>query len=494
MSSTTAAGDTAQKNKAVELVDGVVSMPFKLLGVGAGKLVGTPNSAPPAEGEVPADVSVSMLPQLDTAINQSPMKPADVTSGGVEVVNAAGMFITDLLNLLKGGKGGGMPVEGPPDVVMEPLAEPPAEPPAAAELAPRRTVEVVSPDPDALTKDVTSGSVDAVNAYTQFAHDVLNRTLSFGKSPPVSPSARVPAPEPPTKPAEEPIAKLAPEPPAEPDAEPPAAAELSVPKLRQVSTDPCCAAGTLVYKDSTPDAGAVEAIDGLDVYIVGKAKADTAIIVGTDIFGFATASMRRNADMLAESMGCVVAVPDHFRGKTASELPELTPEAIGAFNRECGQFEPWKDDLLERVVPLMQGRGCTRLNYLGFCWGGKMALTLVADAELSKCFIKAGGIHASLKEPQADASRATFAKLPLMLLQASNDAPLPPLWEALQASPTAGKHVARTYYEVAHGFCGARADRSDPVVRAAVKSALQTTIDFFALPTEEDLEYDAVQM
>ena len=269
-------------------------------------------------------------------------------------------------------------------------------------------------------------------------------------------------------------------------------------------SDACCAAGTLVYRDGTPDAGAVESFpgyndglgfnDGLDVYLVGKATTGTAVIIGTDIFGYATPSVRRNADMLAESMGCMVAVPDHFRGKSASELPELTPEAITDFNSECGQYESFKSDLLERVVPELQKRGCNQLMYLGFCWGGKNALALVADEELSKCFTKAGGIHASLKEPEVDASNATAAKLPLMLLQACNDLPLPPLWEALQASPTAGKHVARTYYEVAHGFCGARGDRSDPVVAAAVKSALQTTMDFFAMPSEEDLPFETVQM
>ena len=50
------------------------------------------------------------------------------------------------------------------------------------------------------------------------------------------------------------------------------------------------------------------------------------LVLGADIFGFANENMRANADMLSEATGAAVVVPDFFRGHTAAELPEFTPE------------------------------------------------------------------------------------------------------------------------------------------------------------------------
>lgn len=246
--------------------------------------------------------------------------------------------------------------------------------------------------------------------------------------------------------------------------------------------DVCCAAGTLVYKQDAPEAGSVQNLGGdLDAYVVGTGT--TALIIGTDIFGFAASNMRANADMMASALGCMVIVPDHFRGTDINQYldgAEFTPAAVGGFLAKHGTVEGTKADLLDKVVPFAAAAGATRLLYMGFCWGGKIALALVADEQMAPWFAAAGGLHASLKDPDGDAQRAAAAKLPLMLLQAGNDADVRAVYEALQASPLAGTHLVRTYFDMVHGWAGARGDRSDPRIAAAVRSALQTSVDFFS--------------
>jgi len=167
-------------------------------------------------------------------------------------------------------------------------------------------------------------------------------------------------------------------------------------------TDACCAAGTLVFKQDTPEAGAVQTLGGdLEAYVVGAGT--TALILGTDIFGFAAPNTRANADMMAAALGCMVVVPDHFRGtdiKKYLDGAEFTPAAIGGFLAKHGTVEATKADLLDKVVPFAAAAGAMRFLYMGFCWGGKIALALVADEQLAPKFAAAGGLHASLKGPR----------------------------------------------------------------------------------------------
>ena len=153
-------------------------------------------------------------------------------------------------------------------------------------------------------------------------------------------------------------------------------------------SDACCAAGTLVHMNNAPAAGSVERCAGsdlyapLDAYVVGSGT--TALVVGTDIFGFAAPNTRANADMLAAALGCLVIVPDHFRGATITSYldgAEFTPAAIGGFIQSHGTWEATKTDLLGAVVPLAAAAGAVRLVYLGFCWGGKIALHIAADEQ-----------------------------------------------------------------------------------------------------------------
>ena len=265
---------------------------------------------------------------------------------------------------------------------------------------------------------------------------------------------------------------------------------------RQPDLDPCCS-NVLVYR--ADDAGYKElgklvTHENLDMYVV--AGGETAIILGPDIFGLSTA-LKKNADMLAESTGATVILPDHFRGHWAGDLPHekgmVAPELVKALIDKWGQHTTACADLCEIVVPYLKSMGVRKkIHYLGFCWGGQIALTLASDPELSKILTSAAAIHASigqrmgnawvLSEGDAWMRKAERVTIPMCFLQSSNDADIRPLLDKLNGSRLRGKHVARTYHDMIHGFCGPRGDRSNPHVAAAVRSALQAAIDFFAMP------------
>ena len=125
------AGARAQKQaaKAIDLVDGVVSLPFKLLGVGG---AGEPDSsqtseASPPKAEPPAANS-SILPKLNSAFKKSPVLPKDVTSGSTDVAKATGVFIADVLGF---GRSSSPDLTPAPEVAAESAAVEPAVRPAA---------------------------------------------------------------------------------------------------------------------------------------------------------------------------------------------------------------------------------------------------------------------------------------------------------------------------------------------------------------------------
>ena len=152
--------------------------------------------------------------------------------------------------------------------------------------------------------------------------------------------------------------------------------------------DACAAAGTLVYMNGAAEAGSVQrCADDLEAYVVGSGT--TALIIGTDIFGFAVPNMRANADMLASALGCQVIIPDHFRGTTVltfADGAEFSPAVIGPFIQKHGTWDQTKADLVDKVAPFAKATGASRLLYLGFCWGGKMALQIASDEAVGPLF------------------------------------------------------------------------------------------------------------
>ena len=88
-------------------------------------------------------------------------------------------------------------------------------------------------------------------------------------------------------------------------------------------------------------------------------------------------------------------------------MQPLTGEAIGKFIQDYGSFEVVKTDLAV-LTPALEERGAENFLWLGFCWGGRVALSIAAEPN-ALGFAACGGIHAALKD-DADLTAAPLAK------------------------------------------------------------------------------------
>ena len=182
--------------------------------------------------------------------------------------------------------------------------------------------------------------------------------------------------------------------------------------------------------------------------------------------------------ILAERSGFLVVLPDFYRGASAATLPELTGPAIGEFVTTHGGYERVACDLKTTLLPLLRAAGVDTFFWLGFCWGGMMALSLAADRELGCEFAAVGGVHASFRSDALQLGAQVTT--PVLFIQAGNDPDIAPLHKVLCANEQlASKHLVRTYFDMTHGFCSARGDRSNKRLAAAVQSTLQTCVEFF---------------
>ena len=74
--------------------------------------------------------------------------------------------------------------------------------------------------------------------------------------------------------------------------------------------------------------GSVEEIGGVQTYKIGQGK--SAIVLFTDVFGYAFVNTRKLADRFADATGATVLIPDYFNGDpldiTNPNYRDLLPE------------------------------------------------------------------------------------------------------------------------------------------------------------------------
>lgn len=209
--------------------------------------------------------------------------------------------------------------------------------------------------------------------------------------------------------------------------------------------------------------GVIEKVDDMDVYVVGKGP--RCIVLVYDIFGFEPANTRHNCDILAEA-GFLVVMADFFRGsgrgKEGFQRPN-TPSVVA--------------EVLEKVLPFAVTKGAKVLGVLGFCFGGAISMNLASTGR----FASVGGIHSGALDVDGGVPLISKTTCPIMLCQAGNDPSLADIYALMKKlDPQISKNsVLRTYWDMNHGWCGATGDRSDPKIRCAVETTLQTTIEFF---------------
>lgn len=232
----------------------------------------------------------------------------------------------------------------------------------------------------------------------------------------------------------------------------------------------CCAAGPPV--DAKYEGrGEVVSVGDLSVYVVGEGE--RCIVLAYDIFGFDIPQTRQNCDDLAAA-GFTVVMADHFFGKPW-DLANFPPKDGSDIGKWLAKDAPWDKTKaeLESVFHFMRGRGAKSFGLVGFCWGGRVAMS--AASELNDTLSCVAAVHAAF----VGGEDGENAKIPVLFAPSGTDPDLAPVKAALDKKPFAAANVFHTFADQIHGFAVARGDRSDPKVAAAVKQLLSMLVEFF---------------
>lgn len=186
---------------------------------------------------------------------------------------------------------------------------------------------------------------------------------------------------------------------------------------------------------------------GVPTYVVSGTSSSqpgkTAILFISDVFGW-NANNRRAADFLAKLSGAPVYLPNFFGNDT------FDPSQFISFILRHGvkQTQPLVDKVVAGLKALHGGEG-SKIGAIGFCWGGKYALRLGAQGQLSATV----AAHPSLVQPKND--KLTQTSSPVLFLVAEGD----PLYNSTLKAQTedaikgANATLAvKVYQGVSHGF------------------------------------------
>ncbi|EDQ91101.1 uncharacterized protein MONBRDRAFT_24034 [Monosiga brevicollis MX1] len=247
-----------------------------------------------------------------------------------------------------------------------------------------------------------------------------------------------------------------------------------------MTTKACCAAGPPVSFEHK-ELGQEKDIDGIRCYVSGDPSASKAgVMVIYDIFGLDHPQVRCLSDKLAAA-GYYAVVPDIFRKEpwTLEKFPPSTPElkeAFGQFLERAGAQGP-KD--AETILSHFKSVGLTgKAGVIGFCWGGKLAVTLAAHEQVGAVV----GAHAAF----LDQATVDKAQAPIRFYPANGDCDCEPFVESLKAR---GFDLSETkrYDDQIHGFCAARGEWDRPEAYAASMFVFKNFLtdikkfDFFSL-------------
>ncbi|CAF1200397.1 unnamed protein product [Rotaria sp. Silwood1] len=205
--------------------------------------------------------------------------------------------------------------------------------------------------------------------------------------------------------------------------------------------------------------GEVIRVKNIDVYTVGSdadSTNDVSIIVIYDIFGFNISQTRVFCDRLSAQYKVQVAMPDFFRGKTASaHISNLT-----AVLSLIGNWSQVSSDLSDVASWLRRTSTSRRIALIGFCWGGLQVVR--ACSNLSTLFFTGISIHGAwLTEDEV-----RQLQQPMLFIAAGDDPPLKPNVSSVieqWTSPRVAKQSQyETYPNMKHGFVSGGANYSNP--------------------------------
>ncbi|KAJ3301708.1 hypothetical protein HDV03_000474 [Kappamyces sp. JEL0829] len=254
----------------------------------------------------------------------------------------------------------------------------------------------------------------------------------------------------------------------------------------------CCSG----VKDTCIPQGKVVRIGKVDTYVAKGAREDKSkvIIIATDVFGYLVPNPKNIADKLALETGYNVYVPDLFHGR---ELPDLVFDQMLVVRKVNVVYMVWiyltaafrmlyfmvinsqKESIgiIQDLMSALQEQEVTTFGIQGYCWGGKVSLTMASRGQV-KCAVAChpGALMLSPTFPQV----CKDIDCPALYILAEFDQEIKAKQVATLRDIVAGKddQSVHWYEGTTHGFA-VRGEEDQPVVRAARQDALEKQIDFF---------------
>eukprot|EP00043_Microstomoeca_roanoka_P028199 m.17225 g.17225 ORF g.17225 m.17225 type:complete len:281 (-) comp8239_c1_seq1:249-1091(-) len=238
-----------------------------------------------------------------------------------------------------------------------------------------------------------------------------------------------------------------------------------------MASDECCKAGLPVTIEHE-DKGKEIQLGDMDAYVSGDpAKAKAGILLFYDIFGLKHNQVREVCDRFAQR-GYYVVMPDIFRKQPwkLEEFPPKDRDALHAFFGRINEAAPGDVETVKQHFKEV-GLGDKKLGVIGFCWGGKWAMTVCADP--------AFGAGLAAHPAMLDMDMAKKVQCPMVLCPAQGDVECEPFLHEFKKHPWGDKCKVQRFDNQIHGFCAARGDWSQREVASAVEQVLALGFELF---------------
>lgn len=230
---------------------------------------------------------------------------------------------------------------------------------------------------------------------------------------------------------------------------------------------------------------------GQDVYVAGKPNGKTAVICVFDIFGYYPQT-QQGADILAETLGTAVYMPDFFDKNPYSLSDYLTMTSGGKPERDfmgwfssVAPFDIAQPKLIALAKELKEATPGLKVATYGYCWGGQVVINVSGD----DLFAGVAAVHPF----GLDEKHSTIPKTKVALYlsedeiykkkeQGEKNPTIQNLVETIKQSGNLYEVVE--YTNMHHGFAAARANLEDGAEGKVNKFYTETTTG----PTENNVK------
>jgi len=244
----------------------------------------------------------------------------------------------------------------------------------------------------------------------------------------------------------------------------------------------CCPAGSwsdlaevAEGKDYVPKGQIVE-VDGLKVYKVGESE--RCLIWNYDRYGLDNERSKMWCDNLA-AKGYMVLMPDYLRGHIWDKIDQTRYVSFADYMRKNTNWDLFKKDFQERILPLAQKSGAKCIGSISTCWGSYVGLRIATFPEVSVT-VSMHPSHPILMSICNDDEPIILGRLTdksHLMMPASNDHAH--VKAGGLAAKVLGKRLTITEFpNMVHGWTVRGDEVVDPEVVAATAAAFDNAVTF----------------